>query len=162
MNTQHPPVTPQDPRTTDALIDHILSRYHDAHRLQIPELVELSRRVERVHAAHADVPAGLADKLQQIGNELDAHMQKEERILFPAMRRQPTAQLVQPIAQMRRDHADHGELLEEVMRLTNNYALPADACGSWRALFTGVAQLQEDLMQHIHLENTVLFPRFEA
>jgi regulator of cell morphogenesis and NO signaling len=149
------------PEDTGALIDHILTRYHEVHRQQMPELITLSRRVEQVHAGKPGVPAGLADLLQQALGELEVHMRKEELILFPAMRRQGAGPLDGPISQMRHDHVDHGEVLERVAELTDDFTLPEGACGTWRALYAGAAQLRDDLIEHIHIENNILFPRFE-
>ena len=150
------------PSDTGELIDHILERYHEVHRRQVPELIALSRKVERVHAAKAGVPAGLADLLQQALGELEMHMRKEELILFPAMRQLGAGPLQGPIDQMRQDHSDHGELLETITSLTNGFTPPEGACGTWRALYAGSAQFKDDLIDHIHIENNILFPRFEA
>ncbi|MDO5758570.1 MAG: DUF542 domain-containing protein, partial [Rhodobacterales bacterium] len=74
---------PAAPQETGALIDHIQTRYHAVHRRQLPDLVALSRKVEKVHASHPDVPAGLADLMQQMIGEMEVHMKKEELLLFP-------------------------------------------------------------------------------
>lgn len=150
------------PEDTGALIDHILTRYHQVHRRQMPELITMACRVEQVHAGKPGVPAGLADLLQQALGELEVHMRKEELILFPAMRRRGAGPLDGPITQMRHDHVDHGELLERIADLTDDFTPPDGACGTWRALYTGAAQLRDDLIEHIHIENNILFPRFES
>jgi regulator of cell morphogenesis and NO signaling len=150
------------PDGTAELIDHILTRYHEVHRRQVPELIMLSRKVEHVHAGKPGVPAGLADMLQQALGELEVHMRKEELILFPAMRRQGSGALEGPIAQMRHDHVDHGELLDRMAELTGDFIVPEGGCGTWRALYAGAAQFRDDLIDHIHIENNILFPRFEG
>lgn len=150
------------PEDTGALIDHILTRYHEVHRQQVPELITLARRVEQVHAGKPGVPAGLADLLQHALGELEVHMRKEELILFPAMRQHSARTLEGPITQMRHDHVDHGEVLEQIAKLTDNFTPPEGACGTWRALYTGAEQLRDDLIEHIHIENNILFPRFET
>ena len=66
-----------------------------------------------------------------------------------------------PIAQLRHDHDQHGELLHRLETLTNGFVLPEGACRSWEALWAGGSKLVDDVMEHIHLENNVLFPRFE-
>ena len=147
------------PTETPALIDHILARYHETHRRELPELIALARRVEKVHAARADVPRGLADLLERIAAELEQHMAKEELILFPAMKRGGLL-LDAPIACMRHEHDSHGEHLSALEALTNRITVPAAACRTWQALYAGLAKLADDLMEHIHLENNVLFPRF--
>lgn len=149
------------PETTGALIDHILSHYHETHRRELPELVRLARKVEAVHAGHPEAPRGLADALEAIRAELEEHMQNEEIELFPLMRQHHDAGAEFPIAQMRRDHDRHGELLRRLEALAHGFALPEDACRSWEALYVGTDKFVHDVMEHIHLENNVLFPRFE-
>ncbi|HSC81129.1 MAG TPA: iron-sulfur cluster repair protein YtfE [Chitinolyticbacter sp.] len=141
----------------ERLIDHILQRYHERHREQLPELIRLARRVEQVHGDRADCPLGLADFLAAMLQELESHMQKEEQILFPMLRQVGPGEVPGPITVMRSEHDQHGEALDELERLTHDFTPPTDACNTWRALFAGAAQLKQDLMQHIHLENNVLF-----
>lgn len=147
-------------RDTDELIDHILMRYHETHRRELTDLVELAAKVEKVHAAHPDAPHGLTGLLHRMRGELEVHMKKEELILFPAMRR-GVGGLDAPIFQMRHDHDEHGEHIQQLEALTGGFVLPTDACGSWQALYNGLSKLTDDLKEHIHLENNVLFPRFQ-
>ena len=144
----------------NGLIDHILSRYHEVHRQQLPELIRIARRVEAVHREHPGVPLGLADLLEEMESELLDHMAKEEHILFP-MLREGDPIVTQPIRVMRHEHFSHGEQVEKVASMTNDHTPPSDACNTWRALYAGIAQLTDDLINHIHLENNVLFPMFE-
>ena len=159
LNGQTPTDTPHDP---DALIDLIVSRFHDVHRRELPELIALAAKVERVHANHPDVTAGLSVLLQSLRDELQAHMQKEEQILFPMMRRNPGGFLAPPIGRMREEHDDHGRTLQCVQELTHELRLPAEACNTWRALYAGLDKFMDDLVQHVHTENNILFPQFEG
>jgi regulator of cell morphogenesis and NO signaling len=63
---------------------------------------------------------------------------------------------------MRAEHTQHGAMLEQLMHLCNNASPPQGACNTWRALYAGIAQLHDDLINHIHLENNILFSHFEA
>lgn len=150
------------PQETNALIAYILSRYHDTHRRELPALVKLARKVETRHAAHPEVPRGLADALQRLLGEIEVHMKKEELILFPAMRRHPGGALGAPITQMRHDHDDHAEQLRDLEAKTGNFIVPEGACGSWQALYAGLDKFHGDMMEHVRIENDVLFPRFEV
>ncbi len=153
--------TPLDePQDVDGLIDLILDRYHETHRREFPELVKLSRRVEAVHRDNPDVPAGLADFLQHIGEELESHMRKEEQVLFPMMRPGGHAMIGGPISAMLSEHDDYGEHLRKLESLTNDFEPPVGACTTWRALYAGARKLTDDVMEHIHIENNLLFPRF--
>ena len=145
----------------EVMIDHILTRYHAVHREQLPELIRMARRVEAVHRESPDVPHGLAEHLETMAAELLEHMDKEEQVLFPLFRRGGHPQAFQPIAVMRHEHTGHGQMLERLMALTNDATPPTGACNTWRALYAGIAQLSDDLIHHIHLENNLLFPRFE-
>ncbi len=151
------------PTETGALIVHILQRYHEVHRAEIPALLRLARKVERVHAAHRQAPLGLADALHRMGIELESHMQKEELVLFPLMQDcdgSPPPMIRHPIAQMRHEHDGHAKHIAELRTLTHDLTPPTDACRSWQALYAGLGKLIDDLKEHIHLENNLLFPRF--
>lgn len=151
--------TPVPDETAD-LIDHILTRYHAVHRAELPELIRLARRVEAVHRDHPDAPAGLADLLEDTLQELETHMQKEEMMLFPMMQRGGHPMIEYPITVMRAEHEEHGNRLHLIEGLTNGMVLPPGACTTWRALYAGTRKLVDDLMEHIHLENNALFPRW--
>lgn len=161
LTLQHGPGHPvaSDPA---ALIAHILTRYHAVHRDQLPELIRMADRVEAVHRDHPEVPAGLADLLATMEQELLAHMEKEETILFPMLLDGGNPFVSDPIDMMRAEHLDHGALLGQLATLTHDATAPDDACTTWRALYSGVNQLADDLMHHIHLENNLLFAQFEA
>ena len=139
------------------LIDHILVRYHDRHREQLPELIRLASKVEQVHGDRADCPVGLADLLRGMQQELESHMRKEEQVLFPLLARGHAAMAAGPITVMRMEHDDHGQALQALAALTHDITLPRAACNTWRALYLGLAAFRADLMEHIHLENNILF-----
>lgn len=149
------------PRETGALIDYIMYRYHELHRRQLPELVKLALKVEAVHAENPNAPRGLADLLQRLIGELEVHMKKEELILFPMMK-SGVESADGPISQMRLDHDDHGEALRAIEAMTDGFTPPEGACRSWQALYAGAARFTDDIMEHISLENNVLFPRFSG
>jgi regulator of cell morphogenesis and NO signaling len=100
---------------------------------------------------------GLADLLDAMLQELESHMQKEEQILFPILARGHGVRAGGPIAVMRMEHDQHGDALQRLMDVTNGITLPRGACTTWRALYLGLGAFREDLMEHIHLENNVLF-----
>ena len=152
---------PASDQATDDLIAHILSRFHDVHRADLAVLHPLAQKVERVHADDPQAPRGLAQALMTLWREMEDHMAKEERILFPAMRAGGMPGIEHPIRVMRADHDDHAANIAHIRSLTANLTPPDHACGSWRALYAGTEKLFADLSAHIALENDVLFPRFE-
>jgi regulator of cell morphogenesis and NO signaling len=142
------------------LIEHILARFHARHREQLPELIRLASRVEQVHGQNPTCPNGLAEHLWHMQQELESHMLKEEKILFPMLLSEPAHPHAQgPIAVMRYEHDQHGEALARLNEMTDDITPPPHACNTWRALYRGLEELRDDLMQHIHLENNILFAR---
>jgi regulator of cell morphogenesis and NO signaling len=150
------------PESTSQLVAYILERFHKGHRRDLPGLIVLARKVESVHGAHAQAPKGLADFLDEVEEALEEHMQKEELILFPMIERGGHPMIGHPIAVMRHEHDDHGVNLDKLAALTNAFQAPAGACGSWRALYEGLAELSAEVREHIRIENENLFPRFGA
>ncbi|MGG5811528.1 iron-sulfur cluster repair di-iron protein [Falsiroseomonas sp. CW058] len=156
------PAAAEAPQETEALIDLIEGRYHATHRRELPELIRLARRVEAVHGDREEAPHGLAELLSAMEAELGDHMAKEEGVLFPLMRRGGHPMITHPIGMMRHEHDGHAEHLRALDRLTTGGVPPAGACNSWRALYAGTRKLADDLVEHMHIENNILFPRFEA
>ncbi|MBP9185182.1 MAG: iron-sulfur cluster repair di-iron protein [Fuscovulum sp.] len=150
------------PDETLPLIDHILARYHETHRTEMDWLIPLADRVETVHGDHDEAPLGLTAALIALRDELDSHMAKEEQVLFPMMRQGGHPMIVHPIGVMRHEHETAADLLRGIDQTTRGLTLPEGACRSWTALYTGLAKFSQDLVAHMHLENDVLFPRFET
>ncbi len=140
------------------LLARLVDHYHAGHRRELPRLVALADKVEHVHRDKPDCPRGLADFLRDLATRLDQHMAKEERILFPLLLAGESSPAA-PIACMIQDHDEHGHDLEQLRALAHDFLPPAEACGTWRALYLGLAEFERELMEHIHLENHVLFPR---
>lgn len=141
------------------LIHHLCSHYHDKHRQQLPELIRLAAKVERVHGDKADCPHGLAQLLTEILDDLENHMLKEEEVLFPMIVHGRLAQAQMPIYAMENEHIEHGQRLERLLALTNQGIPPKGACNTWQALYLGVRSFSQEIVEHIHLENNVLFAR---
>ena len=112
-----------------------------------------------MHADKADRPRGLAEHLARLADELEQHMQKEEQVLFPLIRAGRGAIAATPVQVLEHEHKDHALNLAHTRALAHDFVPPESACNTWRALYLGLEQLERDLMQHIHLENNVLFPR---
>lgn len=147
-----------DQRPLAELTAHIVARFHEAHRSQLPVLLEMAEKVERVHAEKASVPQGLTRFLEAWIPELEQHMAKEEAVLFPMIENGHGLQAGPPIQTMEQEHADHGQNLQRLRQLAHDFEPPEEACTTWRALYAGLESFERELMEHVHLENHVLFP----
>lgn len=141
----------------DRLTDHIVTRYHRALDAELPRLCLLADKVARVHGTPQLI--ALRQEVHKIASELASHMRKEEQVLFPWIASGRGAAAGAPIRVMQLEHDDHATSLHTLRSLTDDYQAPPKACGSWRALWYGLSELDRELQEHIHLENNVLFPR---
>ncbi len=149
------------------LTDYIVRTHHDFLRRELPRLHAMASRVAQVHGGHTPSLVELFSVFHGLQEELFSHIAKEERVLFPAIAaascgQTSTAFLDEPIARMIHEHEDAGSALSRLHELSNGFQAPGEACNTYRALFAGLQDLEEDLHRHIHLENSVLFPAAQA
>ncbi len=149
------------------LVDHLESTHH---RYLWDELPRLSALVAKIVSVHGDRHPELAQVeacFEEIRHDLEPHLVKEERVLFPMIRELDAATesvsfhcgtLRNPISVMLGEHDAVGDLLARLRQLTNGYEAPADGCGSYVACYAGLAELEADTHLHIHKENNLLFP----
>ena len=166
---------PFDSWPTDLVIDYVLKIHHRNIRRRGPQLLA---DIERIAATHGDRHAELhklRDHFALSLEDLENHLQKEEQILFPyclqlidAVERGVRCQkmhcgsVANPIRVMLREHNDEDTRYKYIRSLMNNFVPPADACPSYRLMLQDLEAFMDALFEHIHLENNILFPRFEA
>ncbi len=154
------------------IAEHIARNHHQYTREAIGRLGPLFAKVCSVHGSRHPELAQARDTFSALAQELSTHMAKEEMILFPFITRMelavdsgapvmagPFGSVDRPIAAMMQDHDAAGHDTAAIREATRGYQPPEDACGSYRALYRELAELEADLHQHIHLENNILFPR---
>jgi regulator of cell morphogenesis and NO signaling len=141
-------------------------------RKTLPELRGYALKVAQVHGGRHPELIPIQQLVEEVNRELSAHLVKEENILFPFIKelvmakdrsQSPrTAQfgsVQNPIHMMEEEHETAGRCMEEIRTLSNDYALPDDACASYSLLFKMLNDFEEDLHIHVHLENNILFPK---
>ncbi len=142
------------------LVTHILVAYHQPLKEELPRLEAMARKVLQVHAdKEPEMLTELLAVYLGIRADLEPHMEKEEQILFPMIQRGQGFLADGPVAVMKEEHEQVGAALKRLREITNDYEVPPRACNTWRALWHGLAALEKELHQHIHLENNILFPR---
>ncbi|KAA0236267.1 MAG: Iron-sulfur cluster repair protein YtfE [Acidimicrobiales bacterium] len=149
------------------LTDHIEGVHHTYTHETMPRLGSLADKVVGVHGDRHPELSEIQGAYQALRSELESHLMKEERVLFPMCRELDSAEgtpefhcgtLQNPIRVMGQEHDVAGELLARLRRLSSDYTPPDDACESYRALYAGLEELEADLHLHIHKESNVLFP----
>lgn len=158
MNSENKQMKPFEisGKTPAELADFIVSHYHENLRRLVPELIRLAQKVEHVHQDHASCPKGLAEMLNHMWIELQFHMEKEEKILFPMIRSGNFSQAYVPVQMLTIEHQQHSLAVDRLQDFRKAHPLPADACRTWNALFQGLVAFENDLKEHIYLEDHVL------
>ena len=157
-----------DALTLTELADYIVSVHHAYVKRELPQLFTYLQKISSKHGErHVELYEILKDFIA-LKQELEEHMLKEELILFPRIKKMENSanndrgaslNVKTPIGVMEDEHEHAGMLLQELRRLSNNYAPPADACTTYRLSFAALQAFEADLHQHIHLENNILFPK---
>ncbi len=154
--------------TLTQICDHIEATHHAYLRDVMPRLSTMAAAVVKAHGAHHPEVLQVQQTFEALCDELQSHMMKEERILFPGIRALEAGDAMacghcgsvqNPIHVMESEHDSAGDALATMRRLTGGYKAPADACNTFRALLSGLEELEADLHQHVHKENNILFPR---
>ncbi len=156
----------------DFLADYIVNTHHSYVKKSLPDLRTYAAKVAGVHGSHHPELLRINQLVEDVNAELSTHIIKEEKVLFPYIKelvaakdkKQPPQaahfETVQnPINMMEMEHELVGKNLSEIRTLSNNYALPEDACASYSLLYKMLAEFEDDLFTHIHLENNILFPK---
>lgn len=154
------------------LTGHIIAKHHEFLRSEMPLLSARLLKVVQVHGGKDSRLQELQGVFEDLRDELDMHLHKEEMILFPYIEhldataeaglplgQVPFGSVENPIRMMEHEHDSAGRALERMRQLTDGYALPEFACATVRALWQGLENFEKDLHQHIHLENNILHPR---
>ncbi|GAB1052458.1 MAG: iron-sulfur cluster repair di-iron protein [Shewanella algae] len=149
------------------LIEHIEATHHKYIRDTAPLLLEYAQKMVRAHGEHYEEIKPLAGWIRALMDDLLPHLQKEEQILFPAIRALSQGQefnacfghIGNPIRAMEYEHDEAGQILAKLQQLTNHYQAPEHACTTWRVCYATLVEFEADLHRHIHLENNLLFPK---
>lgn len=159
-------------KSLGSLAEHIVNKHHAYVRRELPRLAELAAKVVNRHGdTQAELPQ-IQTKVAQISEELTEHLAKEEVVLFPYVTKLERSKLegaakphgcfgtvANPIAMMTQEHDAAGTLMAEIRQLSSDYTPPVGACPTFLAFYNGLREFEQDLHQHIHLENNILFPR---
>ncbi len=156
----------------DFLADYIYNQHHIYYYNEMPVIKGLLTKVMQHHGSNHPELKYLYSLFSQLVQELDTHFMREEKVVFPfikalvlakktgnfeVLNSQPS--LTEPIQIMEVDHEAAGGILADMKKLAGDYNPPADACNSYQYLYKKLKELDEDLHQHIHLENNILFPK---
>lgn len=142
------------------LIDYIVDKHHTFVKRELPAVAELTTTVLRAHGQrHGEALSEVHSLFGQLRIELEQHLIKEEKTLFPLFHDEKYALAEAVMAETESEHDTAGSVLKCLRRVTDDYQVPADGCTTFSLLYQKLEALEGDLFQHIHLENNLLFPQ---
>lgn len=148
------------------LCDFIVNTHHRYVTKAMPDLVFYTQKIANVHGSHHPELLTVADLFSQINVELSQHMQNEEDVLFPSIKKalkvldtDSIITIASEINRMLGEHDFAGGAMDQINKITKGYYLPADACKTYEVAFKTLRQFEDDLHVHVHLENNILFPK---
>ena len=149
----------------DFLADYIVNTHHSYVKASVPELIKYVDKVAKVHGGRHSELFTINELVHDICSEMTEHMEKEESFVFPYIKQLVSAKandgtsVQKPIELMEQEHEIVGKSLSDIRMLSNNYALPEDACASYGLLYKMLEEFEGDMFTHIHLENNILFEK---
>ncbi len=145
------------------LTDYITNRFHSYTRDMLAQIGRYAETVANAHGSGHPETVTIAALWQQLQEEMTAHLQDEEELLFPYIKqlaqRRARGDALALIAEMGAEHEAVGDALGELARLSGGYIVPADGCNTFRALYGFLNEFEATTKKHIHLENNILFPK---
>jgi regulator of cell morphogenesis and NO signaling len=157
--------------TAEQLINHILIHHHFYVKQMMPQIHTHVEKVAMKHGERFPFMQTVYELFKEVENEMTCHMRKEEEILFPRIKQLEQLTVTNekgsisagfisgPVSVMEAEHEHAGEILYQIRSLTNNYTAPDGACNTFRIALAELKEFEEDLHQHVHLENNILFPK---
>jgi len=157
----------------DFLADYILNIHHRFLDKALPESYEYVKRFLSEQGGNHPELKELEVIFQRMMKEIPPHMRKEEEVIFPYIKQINHAwrhkdsyasllirTLRKPVEEvMQAEHESVGKQLQKMREITEHYTLPSDASATHKIIFAKLKELDNDLVQHIHLENNILFPK---
>ncbi|HUX42421.1 MAG TPA: iron-sulfur cluster repair di-iron protein [Rectinemataceae bacterium] len=157
------------------LADYIVNVHHSWLRENDGSIVAYTAKIASVHGSRHPELAEIAAIFAKVAADMEVHLREEEDRFFPAIRRiqaavaagssldaDDKATLGRALESLGRDHEEIGEATHRIRALSKAYALPEDACSSYAVTYAKLAEFEDDLHKHVHLENNILFPKARA
>lgn len=149
------------------LAEYIVRVHHSYVKANAPQIYYFVMKVASKHGARYPYMDEVLELFEEVKEEMEQHMEKEETILFPRIKLLEIPGMVkgeagfiqEPVDMMEAEHEAAGEKLYRIRELTNNYEAPEEACTTHRVALASLKAFEEDLHQHVHLENNILFPK---
>lgn len=151
---------------SNTIIKHVITNYHRASEEELAMLSPYVTKVSRVHGDNHPELLKVYELFYEFKKELLDHMVKEEEVVFPLIKQladgtvENREEAIAMIVELEKEHDHTGEILRQIRKVTSDFELPFDACGTYRLVYARLEALEGLTFMHVHLENNILFPRY--
>lgn len=150
----------------DFLCDYIVNTHHKTVLRLLPQIMAYSQKIAEVHGDNHPELFEIEDLVVQINTELLQHLDHEETVLFPAIKKQLNANneeakatIISEIARMTGEHEFAGGAMDYINKISQNYKVPDDGCNTYKVAYKLLEEFEDDLHIHVHLENNILYTK---
>lgn len=158
--------------TLPFLADYIVNTHHVYLKENDEQIAAYARKIAGVHGAHHPEVVRIAVIFEKIATDMVGHLKEEEEVFFPALKRGDSARTAgnapdakdretirTSLLRLHREHEEIGDAIHEIRHISNDYAIPDDACNTFMLTYRMLEEFEDDLHKHVHLENNILFPK---
>ena len=149
------------------LLDFVGRHHHNSIRETVPQIQALLDTICSVHGEDNITVLAIRDDFEDLADDLNDHLQRDEEEFFPAVRSfsetgsrnstQDAVAIHEMMDSLESEHRALGELVRSLRTMTVNYTPPDYACPTFRLGYKLLREFDNELVQHIHIENNILF-----
>ncbi|MDO5041453.1 MAG: DUF542 domain-containing protein [Peptoniphilus sp.] len=150
--------------TMDEMIESIILDHHQRERDYLFKIDPVLNKILSVHYGnHGQELLKLHGMFADLKKELEEHFVKEEEVTFPLMlaNKNPSSEIIKKVEDLENDHEKAGEIIKEMIELTDWFKVPEDGCGTYSYTFELLEKLVKDVFVHIFKENSILFEKYK-
>ena len=165
--------------SVDRLIDFINGQHH-SNEAEVLDFIEESIKKlitnPNCDKALISILQKLDEKFTDFKDKLTKHCEKEDKILFPYMRKlcelrrdkiftntsQKNSFVKKPIQLLEAEHVQASSVLKEIKEITQSFSSQANAPKEYQKLMEHLKEFEVEFHVHLHIENNILFPKVIA
>ncbi|NLX19918.1 MAG: iron-sulfur cluster repair di-iron protein [Desulfobulbus sp.] len=154
------------------LADYIVNTHHVYLKENDDQIVAYAKKTAEVHGKNHPELLEISALFTKVAADMAVHLKEEEEFFFPAVKRAEAARTAgaapeaadqhlirTSLKNLYQEHEAIGDAVHTIRHLAGNFAVPEDACNTFRVTYQKLMEFEEDLHKHVHLENNILFPK---
>lgn len=149
----------------EEMVNSLIIDHHKKERDLLFEIDPLLNKILSVHyISHGQELMRLHSLFADLKKDLEEHFVKEEEITFPLMleNKNPSLETIKKVEELESDHERAGDIIKEIIDLTDWFTAPEDACNTYKYTFKLLEELSKDVFVHVFKENSIMFEKYRG